>query len=334
MQKNRRNLLKAAIGSATALSLGSTGLLSFPSMASAEVDIAQARIINGFPPGSTVDVVARKIAELLNGKYAKNVIVENRTGAGGQLAVTGMRSNVQDGSTILLTPMSILGVYPHTYEKLPYDPINDLSPVSKAVTYEYGIAVGPAVPEEVTDINGLIDWFRKNPDRSNCGSPAIGSTLHFVVELLARSTDTPITHVGYRGSSPGISDMLGGVLSAFCSPIGSFLGQPELRVLATSGSQRNRFMPEVKTLAEQGFSDMVYQEWYGLFVPAKTPAEKVETLSQLIQTALKDPSVLAVTDLNGQEITSSTPEELKTALAEDTKRWGEIVKSIGFTLQS
>jgi len=334
MQKNRRNLLKAAIGSVTTLSLSSTGLLSFPTMASTEIDISQARIINGFPPGSTVDVVARKVAELLSGKYAKNVIVENRTGAGGQLAVTGMRSASPDGSTILLTPMSILGVYPHTYAKLPYDPLNDLAPVSKAVTYEYGIAVGPAVPEEITDINGLIDWFKKNPNMANIGSPATGSTLHFVGELLSRSTNTPITHVGYRGSSPGISDMLGGVLSAFCSPIGSFLGQPGLRVLATSGSQRNRFMPEVKTLAEQGFSEMVYQEWYGIFVPANTPDSKIEKLSQLIQTVLKDPSVLTVTNLNGQEITPSTPEELKIALAEDTKRWGEIVKSIGFTLQS
>lgn len=334
MQKNRRHILKAAIGSATALSLGSMGLLSLPSRASAEVALSQARVINGFPPGSTVDVVARKVAELLTGKYAKNVIVENRTGAGGQLAVTAMKSAASDGSTILLTPMSALGVYPHTYAKLSYDPLNDLVPVSKAVTYEYGIAVGPAVPEEVTDINGLIDWFRKNPSMSNCGSPATGSTLHFVIELLARSSNTPITHVGYRGSSPGISDMLGGVLSAFCSPIGSFLGQPGLRILATSGAQRSRFTPEVKTLAEQGFSEMVYQEWYGFFVPAKTPNEKVEQLSQLIQTVLKDPSVQVVTDLNGQDATSSTPEELRVALQEDTERWGEIVKSIGFTLQS
>jgi tripartite-type tricarboxylate transporter receptor subunit TctC len=128
--------------------------------------------------------------------------------------------------------------------------------------------------------------------------------------------------------------MLGGNLPALCSPLGSFLNQPKLRVLATSGARRSRFMPHVPTLAEQGFSDMVYSEWYGFFVPAKTPAERVRALSAALREAITSPDVVAALATFGMDAAPSTPEELARALADDTRRWGAIVKAIGFTAES
>lgn len=309
-------------------------LVAAPSAFAQSLQPGTAQIVVGFPPGSTPDVLARKVGERLAKGYAPVVVVDNRAGASGQLAVSAVKNAAADGNSILLTPMSILGVYPHTYKKLPYNPAVDLLPVTTGVTYEYGIAVGPAVPESVTDIRGLLNWVKADPKRGNFASPATGSTLHFVIELLGRAAGVPLTHVGYRGSGPAIQDMLGGNVPALCSPLGSFLNQPKLRVLATSGPRRSRFMPSVPTLAEQGFPEMVYTEWYGFFVPAKTPAERVRALNTALRDALLSADVVATLASFGMESTPGTPEDLRKALAEDTQRWGAIVKTIGFTADS
>lgn len=334
MHSKRRHFLKSSLGSAATLALGATGLLPGFSPAWAAEQLAQARIINGFPPGAAPDAISRKVGEFLAGKYANNVIVENRTGAGGQLAVTAVKSASPDGSAILLTPMSMMAIYPHTYAKLPYDPVQDFAPVSMAITHEYAFAVGPAVPAHVQDLKGLLDWFTKNPSRASIGSPATGSALHFIVELLSRSAGVPITHVGYRGSAPAIADVLGGTLPAVSCPVGALLNQPNLRALATSGAQRSQFTPNVKTLAEQGFKDMVYNEWYGFFVPAQTPTATVDQLSRQIQAAFADPGMKAVLDIQGLDAAPSGPAGLKNALQRDTERWGKVVKAIGFTAAS
>lgn len=155
--------------------------MSLPGHAQSQLDMA--RILVGFPGGTTPDVLARKVAELLTRNYARAAVVENRQGAGGQLAVAGMKGAPADGSTMVLTPMSMLGVFPHTYKKLPYDVEADLTPVSMAATFDYGIAVGPAVPESVRGIQDLIAWYKANPGRANMASPSTGSTLHFVTVM-------------------------------------------------------------------------------------------------------------------------------------------------------
>src|SRR5690606_20502632 len=150
-----------------------------------------------------------------------------------------------DGTQVLLTPMSMLGVYPFTYKKLPYDPVADLTPVSMGVTFDYGIGVGPMVPEGVKDIPGLMAWFKANPDRANIGTPATGSTRHFTAAKMGDASGAKVTHVGYRGSAPAVQDLLGGTLPALCAPLGTLIAQTgaasPMRLLATSGGQRSRF---------------------------------------------------------------------------------------------
>jgi tripartite-type tricarboxylate transporter receptor subunit TctC len=312
-----------------------TAALAMPfQCARAQERIGATRILEGFPPGSTPDILARKVAEHLGKGYAQSVIVDSKPGAGGQLAAAMAKSAAPDGATILLTPMSMLGVFPHTYKRLPYDPVADFTPVSRGVTYDYGIAVGAAVPESVKTINDLMDWYKAHPAQANMGSPSTGSTLHFVTVLLGRAAGVNITHVGYKGSGPAITDMIGGTLPALCAPLGSFLNQPKLRVLATSGAKRSRFTPDAPTLAEQGFKDMVYDEWYGFFLPAKAPAALVGKLNGALREALAEKDVVDTLATFGMESTPSSPEELAAALKTDLQRWGGIVKSIGFSADS
>lgn len=181
--------------------LGSTMALGVlpPTITRGEgVQLELAKIINGFPAGTTPDVISRRVGERLTGRYAKAVVIENRTGAGGQLAVSTVKNSPADGVSILLTPMSMLGVYPFTYKKLPYDPVKDLLPVSMGSTFDYGIAVGPAVPESVKSIPALMDWYKANPEKANISSSAAGSPLHFVGVMLGRAAGVNLTHVAYR----------------------------------------------------------------------------------------------------------------------------------------
>lgn len=329
MPLNRRDFIGAA---------GATLVLGKHTGASAQ-GLDTARIYVGFPPGTTPDILARKIGEkLVQSAYAKAVIVENRAGAGGQLGVVGVKGAPNDGAHILLTPMSILGVYPFTYKKLPYDAMTELTPVTIGVSFDYGIAVGPMVPESVKDILGLMAWFKANPDKASFASPAPGSTLHFTGITLGRAAGLELTHVGYKGSPPAIQDMLGGTLPALVSPLGSFLNYmapgSKIRVLATSGAKRSRFTPNVPTLIEQGFKDMAYNEWYGFYLPAKAPADVVRRLGSALHQALKAPDIVESLASFGMEATPGTPEELNAALQRDMKIWGPIVKSIGFTVDS
>ena len=324
MTFTRRSFLSA--GAALAASS------AFHLPASAQTGVT--RIVVGFTAGTTPDVLGRRVAEHLAKGHTRAAVVDNRAGAGGQLAVAAVKEAAADGSTILLTPMSMLGVYPHTYDKLPYDPVADLAPVSTAVSFDYGIGVGPSVPESVKTIPDLIAWYKANPDQATMASPATGSTLHFVTVMLGRAGGVDIRHVGYRGSTPAIQDMLGGVIPALCTPLGTFLNQPKLRVLATCGAKRSPFTPDVPTLAEQGFADIVYDEWYGFFLPAKASPDVVKRLNGALHEALADPAILETLATFGMEAAPSTPEQLAQALKVDLERWGPIVRSIGFKANS
>ena len=326
MSFNRRDFLAA--GTAAAASIGFSG------NALAQAAPESVRLFVGFPGGTTPDVLARKVGEQLTKGYARAAIVDNRLGAGGQLAVVATKGAAADGSTVLLMPMSMLGVFPHTYKKLPYDPEADLTPVAMGATFEYGIAVGPVVPDSVKDIRDLIAWFKANPAQANMASPSSGSTLHFVTVMLGRAAGVDITHIGYRGSPPAIADMLGGTMPALCAPLGSFFNQPKLRVVGTSGAKRSRFTPNVPTLAEQGFKDLVFEEWYGFFLPAKAPTDIVNRLNGALRSALAEKDVVDTLATFGLEPAPSSPEQLAAALRADYQKWRGIVKSIGFTAES
>lgn len=312
------------------------GSLALPAAAQGSpLDLA--RFITGFAAGGTSDTLCRRLAVRLTGGYAKSVVVENRTGAGGQIAIQALKTMAPDGSNILQTPMSMLGIYPHIYKKLAYDPLKDVTPVSLGCVFDFGFAVGPAVPANITTVPQYLAWAKQHPDGAAFGSPAAGSVPHFIGVLLGKSAGIELRHVAYRGTQPAILDMVGGQLPAVSGPVGDFLphlAAGKCRLLSTSGARRNKFAPAVATLSEQGLKDMVFSEWFGLFLPPGASADVVQRLNAALRPALASAEIVDGLAAMGLEAESSTPAELAARLKADYERWAPIVKAIGFTAES
>jgi len=314
-----------------------TGLLSGRAAAQAAGPVELAKLVLGSPPGGVLDAFARKLAEAIQPSYARSVIVENKTGASGQIAVSTVKAAASDGATILVTPMPMMGIYPHTYKRLPYNPMTDFVPVSMGAVFDLTLAVGQAVPAEVKTLKDFFAWCKTNPSKAYFGSPAAGSTPHFMGSMAARSAGVQFTHIAYRGPTPAISDMVGGQVAAACSTVGDFLPFIEsgkARLLATTGANRNRFVPQVPTFAEQGFRDIVLDDWFGLFLPAGTPQLYVRRLSDALKTALGAPAFALAMETKGIQPKWSSPEDFAARLQADTRKWGPIVKSFNFTAES
>lgn len=295
------------------------------------------RVVCGFAPGGTSDTISRRTADRLAGTYARNVVVENRAGAGGRIAIDAVKAATPDGTTLLLTPGSMLFIYPHIYKQLSYNPFTDLIPVSTAANIVHGIAVGPAVPDAVKTINDFIGWCKANPAKANYGSPAAGSTPHFIGSMIEKAAGVQMTHVGFKGTQLAIVDMMGGQIPAVIGPDGEFLPHIKsgrVRMLATSGPRRSQYHPEVATFAEQGLKDIVVQEWFGFFMPARTPVEIITRAANGIRAALRAQSVIDSFNLMGMEAAASTSAELAARLKSDYDFWQPIVKATGFTAES
>jgi tripartite-type tricarboxylate transporter receptor subunit TctC len=302
----------------------------------AQAAVESVKIVTGFPPGGTSDTICRRVAERLAPTYARSAVVDNKTGAGGQIAITTVKAAAPDGNTVLQTPMSMLGIYPHIYRKLPYDPFNDVLPVCLGCTFDFGFAVGPMVPAQVRTVPDFLNWCKANPDKANFGSPAAGSTPHFIGALLANASRVDLRHVAFRGTQPAILDMVGGQIAAVSGPIGEFtqhVAAGKCRLLAASGAKRSPFAPQTATLVEQGFTDFVFDEWFGFFVPARTPTEVIQRLNGALRQALMAPETVNGLAAMGLEAQTSTPAELGQRLRRDHDRWAPLVKQIGFTAE-
>ncbi len=301
--------------------------------------IEQVKIINGFPAGGTADATSRRVGDKLAGSaYTRNAAVtENKPGAGGRIAVEAVKNAAPDGATLLLTPYSCTSIYPHIYRKLSYDPFKDLAPVSIAAVMHHGLAVGPMVPASVKSVKDYVAWAKANPDKASYGSPAAGSIPHFLGALLSGYTNTPLTHVPYRGSIPGVADVIGGQLASMFTPHGDFLANykaGKLRLLATSGPTRNPFSPDVPTFAEQGFPDLTVEEWFGFYAPAKTPGNVIDNANAAINAALLDKNVASALGTFGLMARGSTVREMDKSQRDAFYRWGPLAKQIGFSDES
>jgi len=330
MAITRRDVLQSSTAAAL---LAGIGQRAFAQAAPHET----VKIITGFPPGGTSDTICRRVASKLAPGYGKSVVVENRAGAGGQIAVQSMKQMPPDGTAILQTPMSMLGIYPHIYKKLQYDPQTDVVPVSLGATFDFGFAVGPAVPASVTNIPEFLAWCKANPSQANFGSPGAGAVPHFIGVLIGRSGGVDLKHVPYRGTQPAILEMIGGQIQAVSGPVGEFtqhVAAGKARYLATTGATRNKFAPNVPTLVEQGLKDMTFNEWFGFYLPAKASPEVIQRANAALRAALAEKEVIEGLEVMGLESKSSSPSELAAMLKADTERWGPVVKAIGFTADS
>ena len=304
----------------------------WPMLANAQ-SIETTRVLCGFPAGGTTDAVSRRVADKLRGTFAKVALVENKPGAAGRIAVEELKRAAPDGTSLLLTPASMITLYPHIFRSLSYA-MSDVTPVCTAGTVGFGFGVGPGVPESVKNLRDFIAWAKANPTSGNYGSPGAGSPPHFVAALLAKDTGVDLRHVPYRGSAPGIQDLLGGQVAAFSSPIGDYLPYlktGKLRLLATSGTARSRFVPDVATYAEQGFPGSTMAEWYGFFLPGKAAPDLVARAAQAIRAAVTAPEVVESFASLGVDAGANTPAEMAKAVHDENVAWGPVVKKVGFT---
>jgi tripartite-type tricarboxylate transporter receptor subunit TctC len=307
--------------------------------AQAGLPLEQVKIINGFPAGGTVDATSRRVGDKLAGSaYTRNAaVVENKTGAGGRIACEAVKNAPADGSTLLLTPYSMMSLYPHIYAKLSYDPVKDFAPVCIGASLVHGLAVGPMVPAAVKSVKDYLAWAKANPKDASYGSPAAGSTPHFLGALLGINNGVELKHIPYRGSVPGVADVMAGQLASMVTPLGDFLPHHQagkLRVIATSGRQRSTFLPDVPTFIEQGYPDLMVEEWFGFYAPAATPAATLAAANAAINNALKDKNV--VDSLAAQSLlpVGGTAAAMARSQQELLKHWGPLVKKIGFTAES
>ncbi|TXL78792.1 twin-arginine translocation pathway signal protein [Vineibacter terrae] len=336
MSKHRRRSLLRTSSAAAALA-AFAGLVDRAG-AQGTQPLESVRIVTGFPPGGTSDTLCRRVAEGLKGStYTKAAIVDNKPGAGGQIAVQSMKGAAIDGSVLLQTPASMLMLYPHIYKNLAYNAFTDVTAVTLACMFDFGFCVGPAVPDGVKDIPAFLAWAKANPDKANYGSPGAGSVPHFIGVMLGRTGGIELKHVAYRGSAPAVQDLVAGQIQAVSAPVGEFTQQVnvgKIRYLGVSGAARSRFAPSVPTFAEQGYKDLIFSEWFGFFAPSGTPAAIVDRANAVLRTALARKDVVDGIAVMGLEAKSSTPHELATLLKESHDRWGPIVKQIGFTMDS
>jgi tripartite-type tricarboxylate transporter receptor subunit TctC len=315
---------------------GAAGIASYGlgfSPARSQALHSTARVMVGFPAGGPSDILARLTAEQLK-TYASSAIVENRAGAGGRVVMDALKNSPADGSVMVLTPAVALCLYPHVYKSLSYNAQQDFTPVTTICTTPMAYVIGPMVPASVKTLADFIAWCKSNPSQASYGSPGAGSPLHFLGVQLSRAARFEYLHVPFQGTAPSVQSLLGSQIASCISPIGPFIPHVRagaLRALATTGPQRSPLLPDVPTIAEAGYPALTFVEWFGIFVPSRTPAATVETLGSVLRTGLQAKEMQ--TGLAAQSVDAGglTPAEFARQVKADYDRWGPIVKESGFT---
>lgn len=289
------------------------------------------RTVVGFAAGGPQDIVARLYAERLRGSYAPQVIVENRTGAGGRLGVEAVKAAPPDGTVLLIAAASLLTIYPHLYGRnLRYDALTDLTPVTPVCVYPFALTVRADHPAR--DLAGFAAWSREKGE-TPFASPAAGSMPHFLGMQIGRSLGLTLTHVPYRGTAPAVQDLLGGQIPAVLVPVGgvsSYQRAGTLRILGLSSAERLDSLPGVPTFAEQDHADLSAEEWLGAFLPAHAPAELAEELRRALVAGSETQEVReGLARLDYRPLTS-TSAEFVARLRMERDQWGPIVQASGF----
>lgn len=287
----------------------------------------QLRIVVAFPPGGPIDIVARMISPKLSEAMGQSIIIDNRGGAGGTIGVDHVAKSAPDGYSMVLSSTS-LAIYPHVYPALPFDGQRDLAPVSMVTTTPELLVVHPSLP--VKSVKELIALAKARPGQLNCASTGNGGLPHLVLELFKSETATQIVHVPYGGAAAATTNTLGGHTQMMIADLPVLLPHVQagkLRPLATTVAKRAALLPDLPTMAEQGVPKVDASNWYGLFVPGKTPREIIDRLNTGLNKALSDKDLRDRLAARGADPAPGTPEQLAAMLKTDQNKWGPIVKA-------
>ena len=324
----RRSLLLAGAGAAAAAGAGSAFAQNAPGG-------KVARILVGFPPGQATDIVARLMADRLHGATGENYIVDNRPGQGGSLALGVLAKSPNDGSFMMLAHMSALCTNPHMYKSVPSDTLKDFAPVGMVGDLPFVLVCNPDLP--VKNVQELVAYAKANPDKLTNASSGNGTVSHLALEEFKRRAGVKITHVPYKGSAQGLTDVVAGNVSLAletAAGVQPFVQSGKLRPLGAGTSKRlPGVMSAVPTIAEQGFPNFSAGTWLMMLYPAGTPKALVDSTFKAMNSSMQVPEVeqrlLAVGCLPRY---SKSPEEADAYMKSEFKDWGEVVRRSGTTL--
>jgi tripartite-type tricarboxylate transporter receptor subunit TctC len=316
-----------SIGSRFAIALGLA--IALPAAALAQDYPGKPiRLVVGYSPGGTTDIIARIIGAQLSKTLHQAVVVENRPGAGGNIGADFVAKAAPDGYTLMLGTAGTMAVNPWIYKNMPFDTVHDFAPISLIASLPNLMVVNPKVPAR--NVQEFVAWAKQHPGKVFFASSGIGNTPHLTAELFNQTTGLNMIHVPYKGSGPAMTDLVGGKVQVMFDNMPSAIGHArsgELRALAVTSPKRVSSAPDIPTVAESGYPGFKVVTWFGLFAPAGTPSAVIERLNREVADAVRDPQVHKhLLDL-GAEPTSNSPAEFSKLVKDEKETWGKVVKA-------
>ncbi len=293
------------------------------------------RVIIPFPPGSsTNDILGRALAQRLSEALGQQYVVDNRPGVGGNLGSEMGAKAVPDGYTLLIGTNGPIGISPHIYKTLAYDPLKDLAPITLYAMVPYAIIVNAAV--KANNLNELIALAKAAPGKLNYASSGSGSTPHLCMEMFKRLAGVDITHIPYKGGAPATVDLLAGQVQVFCPglpPVLPHIKSGKLKALALTTPKRTQYLPDVPTAAEQGHPQLDVNSWVGLLAPAKTPPAIIEKLHATITRIMATPEMKTHVVNNGADPMAMGPKEFGVFLSTESAKWGQVARAANLRIE-
>jgi tripartite-type tricarboxylate transporter receptor subunit TctC len=324
MQSSKRSIVTAALAASASLS-------ALPALAASADDYPSRpiRLLVPFAAGGGADTLARIVTPRLSESMGQQWVVDNRGGAGGNIAAETVARAAPDGYTVFMGFSTVLTVNPTLY-KLGFDMAKDLQPVTMLATAQYILVLHGGVA--ANSVKELVALLKAKPKSLNCASAGVGSPLHLACELFQKRAGVQLVHIPYKGGGPAAAAVLGGEAQVLFGSVASSLPHVKsgkLKALATTGASRSKVAPELPTMIELGFSGFDVSTWYSLMVPAATPAGVVSRLRNEAVKAIGRPDVQSLMAPQGLEAQTSTPQELAARIRAETATWAEVIQSAG-----
>lgn len=323
IRSNRRRVAHALLATLACSALGA----SAPTWAQE----SQAKIIVGFPAGGSFDVIARLLAEKMKTELNRPILVDNKPGAGGRIAVDALKASPADGSVMMLGPDALTALYPFTFKKLNYDPKKDIVPVGTVAEFAFAFAVG--TEPKVNTWAEYVTWAKANPQKANYGIPALGAPHHFYGMVLGDAIGVPMQNVPFQGSAPIAMALMGGQISSSIDVASSMVENHragKIKILAVTSDKRISQTPEVPTFAELGFANVTGMGFNALYAPAGTPAAAIAAWNRALAKTMTLPEVKEKLANMGFIPVGKSTQELIDRQNDAAKRWEPVIKASGF----
>ena len=289
------------------------------------------KILVGFPPGGSADVLARLVADALREDFSP-IVVDNKPGAGGRIALNMVKNAKPDGQTVIVLPSGPMVLFPHVYKKLDYDAVKDFTPVSQIARFQFGVVAGPA--SGAKSVAEMIAKARANPGASSYGTPGSGTLPHFMGVLMEQSSGIQLNHVPFQGGAPANNALLGGHIDYkfdVVSETAELHHSGKARIIAVTGARRDTQVPEVPTLREAGVN-MEATAWFAMYGPAGLSGEALSRLEKAMMKIVRDPALRDKLTKLGYEPIGSNSADLAAAQRTDLARWEKPIKATGVQL--